>query len=198
MHFRVASLAAAALVAFATAGSPAEAAYTVTLTKSGGDVFAVGSGSLNTTGFPFTGDAWVFQDGIEPSSGTVLLGQPSGTNPNSTVYGGTLSGPTNFGSGGLSVAGTGTGDRVALSDTVNFNEILVPLGYVSGHPLESTAAFAGTFASLGITPGSYTWTWGSGNTANSFTLNVDAPEPASASLLALAAAALLARRRRRH
>ncbi|MEZ6192941.1 MAG: PEP-CTERM sorting domain-containing protein [Phycisphaerales bacterium] len=46
--------------------------------------------------------------------------------------------------------------------------------------------FTGTdFATLGVTEGSYVWSWGSGGSADSLTLNI-VPEPASVALLVLA------------
>jgi hypothetical protein len=47
------------------------------------------------------------------------------------------------------------------------------VGYVSGHALADTMTFDNTtFTGLGVTPGTYEWTWGSGLTADSFTLQI--------------------------
>ena len=49
---------------------------------------------------------------------------------------------------------------------------MVPTGYVSGNALSDTATWSGrTFATLGVAPGTYVWTWGTGANQN-FTLQV--------------------------
>jgi hypothetical protein len=64
--------------------------------------------------------------------------------------------------------------------------IYVPRNYVSGRPLMSTLTWDNaTFASLGVTPGTYVWKWGSGANAGSFTLRAAVPEPARLGLLVL-------------
>ena len=51
----------------------------------------------------------------------------------------------------------------------------MPQGYVFGTALADTATWAdATFSSLGVTPGVYEWTWGSGAHADSFTLEIGA------------------------
>lgn len=64
----------------------------------------------------------------------------------------------------------------------------MPQGYVSGSALSGSATFdSTTLASLGVTSGTYTWTWDSG--ANSFVLNIEqftvTPEPGSFLLIGI-------------
>ena len=48
----------------------------------------------------------------------------------------------------------------------------MPLGYLTDSALSDTSTYSGqTFTSLGVTPGTYEWTWGSGANQN-FTLEI--------------------------
>jgi hypothetical protein len=54
-----------------------------------------------------------------------------------------------------------------------------------------------SLANLGLTPGTYVYSWGAGPTADSLTINVGTvPEPASLAMLGVSAAIALLRRRR--
>jgi len=74
------------------------------------------------------------------------------------------------------------------------------MGYESGSPLHSTSEYLGqTFATLGVTPGTYEWTWGTGPNQN-FTIDIVAaavPEPSSVLLLGGALVGLLLMHARR-
>jgi len=83
------------------------------------------------------------------------------------------------------------------------NSLYLPNGYVSDTSVSNLTTFSGaTFASLGVTPGTYVWTWGSGATTDSFTLQFGSaptgvPEPASLALLSAGVVGLgLVRRKR--
>ena len=76
------------------------------------------------------------------------------------IYSG-FTGPTSFGSAGFSQANTSSGDIVSIF--IFFQELVVPQGYVSGAALSDSMTFNNaTFASLGVTTGTYVWSWGDG------------------------------------
>src|SRR5205823_186922 len=166
---------------------PAEAGYTVTLQQVGPDVVATGSGAINLTGLIHAGYlTYGFGPGVLPGAaddgwGGVIAGRIS-TGP--TIAGSVdsyhlgLSGPTSFGSGGGAAASSGSGDTVGTeadcskdgSDCDRF--LIVPRGYVSGTFLSNSATYSGkTFATLGVSPGTYIWMWGTGANQN-FTLQI--------------------------
>jgi hypothetical protein len=79
-----------------------------------------------------------------------------------------------FGSGGLpKSASIGSGDLVGIQENV----LIVPFDYSSGDQFADSAVWeAATFTSLGLTPGTDVETWGSGLTADSFTIQVGSTE----------------------
>src|SRR5436189_2673077 len=186
---------------------PAEAGYTVTLQQVGPDVVATGSGAINLTGLIHAGYlTYGFGPGVLPGAaddgwGGVIAGRIS-TGP--TIAGSVdsyhlgLSGPTSFGSGGGAAASSGSGDTVGTeadcskdgSDCDRF--LIVPRGYVSGTFLSNSATYSGkTFATLGVTPGTYIWKWGTGANQN-FTLQIGpAGVPDGGSTVSLLGFALL-------
>jgi len=107
------------------------------------------------------------------------------------VYGagGEISGPTRFGPGvpfpGFEV---GVGDGAGIGG--NTGTIRVPENYTSGDALANTLSLPNrSFATIGVTPGTYVWTWITDRTTggtDSLTLEIVAttalPEPATAPL----------------
>jgi len=82
--------------------------------------------------------------------------------------------------------------------TIFGTELYVPENYVSGSYLSYNGVIADeTYSGIGSTPGSYIYTWGSGPTADSLTINIGVvPEPASLAMLGVPAALALLRRPR--
>jgi len=166
----------AALLAAGLA-SPAHA-YVVTLEQVGSDVVASGSGPIDLTGLSYafasySGSSYVWAAGAQIVTGS---------NNNTDIYSG-ISGPTNFGGGPQVNADSGSGDVAGIAG--DYALIALPSGYTSGAPLSDSATYLNqTFISLGVTPGTYEWTWGTGVNQN-FTLIIGTtPLPATLPLFA--------------
>jgi PEP-CTERM motif len=176
----------------------ADAAFIATIEQVGADVVVTGSGTIGLAGLSFNSSTTLYS-GIGPNEGVLGIGSPNAEGAD--VYTG-VSGPASFGSGGLVLpSDSGSGDKVSIEESAQV--VTVPQGYVSGGALSDTSTYdSATFASLGVTPGTYTWTWGAGPDADSFTIQVGpapttTPEPATLALLGTGLAALGLNRRRR-
>jgi VPDSG-CTERM motif len=132
-------------------------AYTVRLHQVGSNVVATGSGPINLTGLTFTGLS-SSAAGMNPSIADLAVA----TGLQDQYQG--FSGPLSFGPGGITFANSNSGDAVTLiSGMTSFSGLFVPQGYVSGGALSSSSTYNNaTFASLGVTPGTYVWSWGQG------------------------------------
>jgi hypothetical protein len=193
---RFALLTATCLAAAGGAGllaPPARAEFIISIQQSGPNVVVTGSGTINTTDLYHLSSS--SQSAIiAPYIGYVAVGPSSGVSDDPYIaVGGTA--PV-FGTGGYSFPSSGSGDIAGFGPGgAGSSDIFVPLGYVSGAALSDTTTYSSaTFASLGLTPGTYTDSWGSGAGADSIVLQVGAsspvPEPSGALLLVLPLAAL--------
>jgi hypothetical protein len=163
-------------------------AYTVTLEQVGANVVATGTGAINLTGLTFVETAGPLGAAIAANVGLIETVQTNGAVAD--IYTG-FTGPTSFGSGGVFLANTGSGDFVGIADAAG--NLGVPTGYVSGAGLMSSSTWnSATFASLGVTPGTYVWTWGTGLPNQNFTLVIGgAGVPDGGSTVSLLGCALL-------
>jgi hypothetical protein len=164
----------AVLLGTAAMATPAEAAYVINIEQVGNDVVATGSGSVDTSGLTFFGP-------VGTGTGPLII-------PQAAIFGfggGALplyqfpdQGPTSWGVGPGASASSVTADvTVGVIGVANF--IYLPAGYVSGSPLGTNIAiFANqTFASIGLTPGSYVYRLGASAASDTFTLNIGSPVP---------------------
>lgn len=174
-------LGAAMLIGTVLLARPAHASYVVTLTEQGSNLVASGSGTLDLADLSSAGSSSLVTSAIQPNGGLIALGVLSGS---SDIYN-NATGPSSFGPGSdQTFADSATGPFAGIYA----NQIFVPGGYVSGTSLTNTATFDNaSYSSLGVTPGTYAWSWGTGISADSFTLDVIAPasvpEPSSFFLL---------------
>ena len=145
-------------------------------------VFSV-SGSLDLTGQELS-DTGSFNPSISPSSSAFMI---NSDDPGKTT---TITGDSSFGTGSWRNIDTQSGDYFVL----NAGMILgFAPSYSSGDSLSATASITNsTFSSLGITPGTYTWTLDkSGDT-----IQMEAvPEPSVFALSGLVGIGVLALRR---
>lgn len=180
------------------AARPTHAALILTMEEVAGDVVVEGSGTANLAGFTTMAFVASTNSIILPAFAFIAIGANPGVLLDTDVYG-VVSGPMSFGVLALTVPSSGTGDRFGVSG--QDGRLHVADGYISGAPLSGTSVYASaTFASLGVTPGTYVWTWGSGPTADSLTLQIGpaaVPEPVSLSLLGVGVAGFAVRRWRR-
>ena len=139
-------------------------AYTVTLEQVGANVVANGSGALDLTGLnPFGGA--LGSSNVTPVVGSIFTGSAGETMDGWSGF----FGPNSFGGGSTTFATSGSGDLVGIQPL--YNALFVIRGYISDTPLLETATYNNaTFASLGVSPGTYEWTWGTGLPNQNFTL----------------------------
>jgi len=174
----------------------ARAAFIINIEQDGSNVDATGSGSFNLAALTLNtyGGDYAEVDGIYS---TATLGPAI---PGTTVdYYETLTGPSSFGSSIDTAATSGSGPIAGL---YNSELLVVPHGYLSGTPITNSATFDNTtIAELGLTDGTYTFSWGGGLTADDVVVNIGpvsaVPEPMSVGMLGIGGATLLLRRRRR-
>ena len=177
---------ALALCVTAAVPSRSRAEFNISVQEVGADVVVTGSGSANLSALTLVSrqsyDAIIF-----PSGPGLLVGAAGmqAADDYQSIFG-----PGSFGTGGFAMATSGSGQRFGLNALSPTQLLLnVPRDYVSGTALSSTSTYVGkTFASLGLTPGTYRYTWGTEATADSMTILVVAravPEPASLSLALL-------------
>jgi hypothetical protein len=185
-----------ALAVLFTSTGTSRAGFIATFKQNGANVVATGSGTIDLTGLFLFGHTNELP-GVHAELGYAWLGDwPSGgANPGQSVYvgSGAISGPKSFGVGGLFDASAATGDLIGvLGTTVVGAALVLPSGYVSDARLSNSTTWNNTTISdMGLTPGTYAWTWGSGPTADSFVVKIDAvPEPSSSILLVLSTGAI--------
>lgn len=186
--FKLATL--AIVIAWGLSVRPAQATYIVTLEQVGSNVVATGGGAIDLTGLFFSNQLSPVFPALDPNHGEITTGQPGSP---VDLYTG-FTGPTTFGSESGTLATGGSGDFVGIVGKGFFGGaplFFVPQGYVSGTPLSDSATYNNaTFNSLGVTPGSYVWTWGTGPDQK-FTLDAVGPAvPDTGSTLGLLSLAL--------
>ncbi len=171
---RIASWAAAIVLAGAVFSRSAEASFILDVNQVGPDVVGTGSGTIDLSGLTFEATQTLFAE-LKPQFSVAIVGATA-----SAAFYIAATGPGNFGSGTATGPDTSSGNLVGIG--AGGTTVAVPSGYVSGTALSDGFTYDNaTYADLGVTPGTYTWSWGTPGTANFDTFVLDI-HPASAAV----------------
>lgn len=178
------NLIAVAIAAVFLAISSVQAEIDITADQIGSNVVVTLAGTFNTSsGVLFAPHATTIGiSQVYPSYPLIAYGNNSildaFTHPNFT-------GPSNYGPGSFTSANSSV--LVTNGFYFDLNQIDLPTAYVSGSPLSETMTFnSATFASLGMTPDTYTWTWSNNGNSDSLVLQIGAPVPEPSTYVMLA------------
>jgi hypothetical protein len=173
-------------VAVLLAGGDTRADITISIQQVGANVVASGAGEIDLTGLTFLGTS-KNTPGIVPSQGYVVMGTTPGPLQNDLYTG--ITGPSSFGGATGSIPTSGSGDATLLDG----NFIGLPVGYVSGTSITSTDTYSNTtISAMSLTPGTYTYTWGTGGPDHTLALQIGVPEPSTALIAVFGAVAFIA------
>ncbi|MCY2935272.1 MAG: PEP-CTERM sorting domain-containing protein [Planctomycetota bacterium] len=195
MRFHLKSIVAVFALMLAASPMAGAADLNFTIQQVGSNVVMTGSGSVNTAGLTSNGSA-DRAGSVNPSFSAFAMGSPSTVTD--TFWASLTGTKPAIGTGSFTLASSGTGDSFGVV-TLGNGGLYLPPTYISGANLSGQSTFASTTLSgLGLTTGSYTWTWGSGANAGSAIMTIGAvPEPSTYVLGAIATGVMAAVARRR-
>jgi hypothetical protein len=139
-----------------TGGTGGTGDFNVTITQVGNDVVWSGSGSFNLTALTSAGGSTI-GGGYQASQAVWAIGPITSVD----TYSGTITYPPTFGGGGAGVT-SNTGSTFGILPGGTGRLLYVPSGYTSNSVISGTSTYANTtIAGMGLTLGTYTWSWGS-------------------------------------
>ncbi|MEO0796558.1 MAG: hypothetical protein AAFX93_15415 [Verrucomicrobiota bacterium] len=149
------------------------AALVVNFDQVGPDVVVSTFGSIDLTGAPIPTPFNLSGAGVQAAAGDLVV---SGSVFGESYFGFFTVVPGPLGPFGLTFASGEGGDALAILSSSN--ELVLPTGYVSNTNINASSVYFGhTFATIGLTPGTYVGTLTNGDTA---TINIGVvPEPST-------------------
>jgi hypothetical protein len=155
-----------------TPTSAATGNFNVTVLQVGDDVVWSGSGSFNTNSLIPNGTQQLGA-GFQASEAIWVIGDPTPPGPTLDIYSGVTTFPTSFGTSGTPGTPSGSGDTFGILPNGTNRNLLVPTGYTSGSFISGSTTYVGaTIAGMGLTPGVYTWSWGSGGNTSTLVMTI--------------------------
>lgn len=142
-------------------GSPAEAVIELRVDQVGDDVVVTGSGKANVAALTFASTSNAFQNVLTDVQ--IYAGPVPSPGGRVDLYDGILTGPLTISSNPLVTEipddAASTGDLFGMMTSPY--QLVLPEGYVSDTELSGVSIYRNaTLASLGLIPGTATWTWG--------------------------------------
>ena len=143
--------------------------FNVTISQVGSDVVWSGSGSFNLAALTSAGPGSI---GGGYNSGQAVWA--IGPNVAVDTYSGTITYPFIFGTSAVGVTSS-SGSTFGILPGGSGRLLYVPSGYVSNTNISGSSTYANkTIAEAGLTPGTYTWSWGSGGNASTLVMTITA------------------------
>ena len=150
-----------------TPTSGASGNFNVSISQVGLDVVWSGSGKFNLGALSFLGNPNIGA-GYQANQAIWAIG------PNVTIdqYQGTITYPASFGTGGTPVTSS-SGSTFGILPGGSGRTLYVPSGYTSNTTITGSATYANTtISAMGLSGGTYTWSWGSGGTASTLVMTI--------------------------
>ena len=143
--------------------------FNISITQVGSDVVWSGSGSFNLTALTSYGTSTI--GGVFNANQAIWAIGPSVT---VDTYSGVTTFPASFGSGGVGVtSNTGSTYGILPGPSGIVRSLYVPSGYTSNSVISGTSTYnSTTIAGMGLTPGTYTWSWGSAPNTSTLVMTI--------------------------
>ena len=152
-----------------TPTSGASGNFNVSVSQVGPDVVWNGSGKFNLAALTFAGPETI-GGGFNAGTAVWAIGEVTGV----TSYSGVTTFPTSFGSGGVGVTSNTGSSFGILPDGFGGRSLYVPSGYTSNTIISGSSTYASqTIAGMGLTPGTYTWSWGTGGNTSTLVMTIN-------------------------
>jgi hypothetical protein len=161
---------------------PAKAEFIISIQQDGANVVATGSGSIDTAGLTKASNTFraADYDLVNAKFANYGAGVPGEPVTLFTQFSG-LSGPLSFGAGDTTNASTSSGSSIILVGKVTGGGpgiVDLPEGYVAGSFFSNVNIFNNkTLDALGLTLGTYTYTFGNGADADSIVVQIGPVAP---------------------
>jgi hypothetical protein len=150
-----------------TPTSGASGNFNVTISQVGSDVVWNGSGSFNLAALASIGTATT-GGGFNAGSAAWAIGPTVSVDS----YSGVTTYPSTFGTGGVAVT-SNAGSTFGILLGGSGRLLYVPTGYTSNTVISGSSTYANkTIAGMNLTPGVYTWSWGTGGNTSTLVMTI--------------------------